>query len=125
MGRSAFASSFDELARDLIATLFTHDDIVVKEITKTRGNPWEKSTAETVSSQTLKGAVLGPGERRWNGELVPEKTRIVYLDNETLTITPTSETVVSIDSVDHAVVSVKGYPEGATPSAYEITVAIG
>lgn len=124
MARSSFAASFDPLATEILAELFTHT-IKLRRSTFTRANPWEAPTAESVTEQTgLKAAVLGPGTRRYNGELIEADHRVVYVDKASVTLTVDTETVVVIDDEEHALIMVTGYPEGANASLLEITVKV-
>lgn len=125
MARSEFAASFDATASELVAALFTHE-VVFKTVDKTRGNPWESETAETVTaSAPIKAGVLGPGTYRWNGQLVESDRRVVYVDSQSVTQVIDVASVIEIDGEDHAIETVTGYPEGANASAYEILVMIG
>lgn len=125
MGRSAFAASFDELATQLIDALFTHE-VIFKTVTATRANPWEEASEQTETvTGLIKAGVLGPGQYRWNGQLIESDRRIVYVDRVSLATVIDLVTIVEIDGENHAIDSITGYPEGLLASAYEITAMIG
>ena len=124
MGRSTFAESFDAVATEVLAELFTHE-LDYANFTLTRANPWEAfSASATTTASTIKSAVLGPGTRRFNGELIEEDRRVVYVDRVSLTVTPDTGTKITIDGEEHSVLRVVGYPEGALPSLWEIDCGI-
>lgn len=124
MGRSDFAASFDQIATQLLAELYTHE-VTFRRSTFTRANPWEAPTAEVSADQVnVKAAVLGPGTQRFNGELVEQDQRVVYVDRASLTTALDTETMIVIDGEEHPVISFVGYPEGALASAWEIFVRI-
>lgn len=124
MARSPIVASFDAKATAILAKLYTHE-ITLKRTAYTRTNAWEAPTASTDTTEAdIKAAVLGPGTRRFNGELVEQDERVVYVDKASITTVIDTETVIVIDGEDHPVLRVVGFPEGANASAYEIIVRI-
>lgn len=123
------ATSFYDLASTIIAEMASETDaetsLTFKTTTLTRSNDWEAPTAETEATETVTGFVFGPGTMRFNGELVPEKSQIIFVAAKDLTTTTLGvDTTVSFAGETYATDRFSGIPGGDNPAVYEIIVGV-
>lgn len=121
---------FRTMAQRVIANLATNTDaetsLTFKTTTYTRANAWKASTASAETTETVTGFVFPPGTRRYNGELVQENERVIYVAAADLTtITLGADTTVTIAGKDFATTKFNRWPEGDNPALYEIFVGLG
>lgn len=123
-------TSFVTIAQETIAELAQGTDaetaLTFKTIAYTRANPWEAPSASTPTTQTITGFVFPPGTRRWNGELVPDDKRVVYVATADLTgVALGVDTTVTVGSKEFVTDSFNKWPEGDNPALYEVFIGLG
>lgn len=124
------ATSFVELAQEIIADLAVETDaetsMTFKTVTYTRANPWKAPTASSPTTQTITGFAFPPGTRRFNGELVPENQRLIYIAAADLTdLSLGVDTTVTIGAQEFSTLQFNKIPEGDNPALLEIFVDLG